>query len=147
MQFCGLRAEEKITHIYYKSTWDYDFPYALLFLQQLIDEDFHRQITYAEAGDFDQTYDFQDELERVRGKLRNCRTLMREKTLLSIAGFSEAMDCDLRVTLFPGTNHVQIEIMDRADMFTEHGEHIFDVYMDSFEILAYIAAAKADGGK
>lgn len=147
MQFCGLRTEENITRVYYKATWDYDFPFAVLFLQKLIDEDLHQQITYAEAGDFDHTSDFREELARVRGRLRSCRTLMKEKSLLSIAGFSEAMDCDLRVTLFPGTNHVQIEIMDKKEMFAEHGDHVFDVYMDSFEILTYMEAAKAGGGK
>lgn len=146
MQYLGIRQSEKVVTVYYRATWDYDYGYMLLFFQQLLDEDFLENITHAEAGDYDSSDSFLEELLRVRGSLRHCRALLSEKSFISLAGYSKSMECDVRITLWSGTNHVQLEVQETKDMFREHGNHVFDVYMDSFEILAYIAAARAGGG-
>jgi hypothetical protein len=144
MTYIGIRQENDVTTVFYKATWDYDYGYMLLFFQSLIDEDFGQQLTYAVAGDQDDTYDFLEEIIRVKGGLQHCRTLLREKSYISVAGYSQAMDCDVRITLWTGTNHVQLEVQQKPELFQAHGNHVFDVYMDSYEILAYIAAAHQD---
>jgi hypothetical protein len=144
MTYIGIREEHDVTAVFYKATWDYDYSYMLLFFQSLIDEDLGQQLTYAVAGDQDETYDFLDEATRVKGQLRHCRTLLREKSYISVAGYSQAMDCDVRLTLWTGTNHVQLEVQQKPELFQEHGSHVFDVYMNSYEIMAYMEAASQD---
>lgn len=142
MTYLGIKTEQDVTTVYYKATWDYDFGYMLLFLQQVIDEDFESGFTYAVTGNYDQTVDFLEELQRCKGKLRHCRSLLRPRNYISLAGYSKSMDCDLRLTLWSGTRQVQLEVMGKQALFTENGDHVFDVYMDSFEILGYMAAAQ-----
>lgn len=142
MTYLGIKTAEDITSIYYKATWDYDFGYMLLFFQQLINEDLKDDLTYAVTGNYDQTTDFLEELLRTGKQLRRCTTLRMEKNYISIAGFSTSMDCDVRLTLWNGTNHVQLEVLNKADLFEQHGVHIFDVYVDSFEILGYMEAVR-----
>jgi hypothetical protein len=144
MTYIGIREENDVTAVFYKATWDYDYGYMLLFFQSLIDEDLGPQLTYAVAGDQDETHDFLDEALRVKGQLRHCRTLLREKSYISVAGYSQAMDCDVRLTLWTGTNHVQLEVQQKPELFREHGSHVFDVYMNSYEIMAYMEAARQD---
>lgn len=144
MLFEGIRHGDKLTVISYQTVWEYDYPYMLLFLQHVINEDMESGIIEAVSGDYDGSEDFTDELIRTGGSLRNCRSLLRPKNMVSITGVSDSKKCHLKFTMYKDTNLMQLEVSEAENIFEEQGDHAFDLYMDSFEILAYMEAARID---
>jgi hypothetical protein len=142
MTFLELKQEEHFTALRYRTTWEYDYEYMLLFFHQLIQTDLEEPLQYAMCGDHDQRFSFIEELAEAEYDPFKCKTLATEKTFISVAGHSVTADCDLRLTLFNHTNYVEVELMGKTDRFLRKGEHELDNYMDSLEILAYIEGSK-----
>lgn len=91
-----------------------------------------------------------EDVMAAKGKLRECGALSEECGTISIAGFSNVMECPFRVTFYNQTNAVRLEIplsqmpedapaRRRFEERPEGFEHTFDCYMDSVEIKAYCA--------
>lgn len=144
MKFKEIRHEEDKSTVSYQTVWEYDYPYMLLFLQHMINEDMESGIFEAVTGDEDESEDFMGELSRTGGNLRNCRSLMRPESFIRIGGISDSMKCRIRLVLFRDTNLMQLEVSGDRTIFEEQGDHAFDLYMDSFEIIAYMEAARID---
>lgn len=142
MTFLELKQEEHFTALRYRTTWEYDYNYMLLFFLKLIETDLEEPLQYAVCGDYDQRFDFLEELALADYDLLKCKTLAREKTFISIAGHSVTAECDIRLTLFANTNYAELEVMGKTDRFVRCGEHALDSYMDSLEILAYIEGSR-----
>jgi hypothetical protein len=142
MTFLELKQEEHFTALRYRTTWEYDYEYMLLFFDRLIQTDLEEPLQYAMCGDHDQRFSIAEELAEAENDLLKCKTLAVEKNFISIAGHSVTADCDLRITMFNHTDYVEVEIMGRTDRFLRKGEHELDRYMDSLEILAYIEGSK-----
>ncbi len=142
MTFLELKQEEHFTALRYRTTWEYDYEYMLLFFHKLIQVDLEEPLQYAMCGDHDKRYPFLQEFAEAKYDPFQCKTLGTEKTFVSVAGHSATADCDIRITLFNHTNYVEVEIMGQTDRFQIKGEHQLDSYMDSLEILAYIEGSK-----
>lgn len=142
MVYIGIREAGGIVSVYYKATWDYDYAFMLSFFQVWISEDIGEKLIYAAAGDYDKTTSFLNELIDMHGQPTKCISLQREQSYISIGGFSKSMNCDMRITLWNHTDHVHLEVI-KPELFSQQGDHAFDIYMDSIEILSYIEITKS----
>lgn len=70
--------------------------------------------------------------------LRSCEALKEECGAIAVAGVSGIMECPVQIVFFNQTNVVRLDCPLKS-YFEEHGEHVFDNYMNSVEIRAYCA--------
>lgn len=135
----------------YASTWGYGYDFMLDAAGVLL-SDFGEDLQWfgkARLGGMPFTVITEDVMA-AKGKLRDCPALSEECGAVSVAGFSNVMECPFRVTFYNQTNAVRLEIplsqmpedhpaRKRFDEKEDGFEHTFDCYMDSVEIKAYCA--------
>ena len=77
-----------------------------------------------------------DEVKACRNVLRDCEPILKECGVLTVSGISSIMECPVQFVFYNQTNVVRL-FCPFKQYFEKHGEHVFDVYMDSMEIKAY----------
>ncbi len=68
--------------------------------------------------------------------LRDCREVKEECGVLTISGLSSLMECPVQISFYNQTSLVKL-FCPFKQYFETHGEHVFDNYMNSIEIMAY----------
>ena len=113
MIFKGLKENNGWMMAEYSATWAYGYDFMLDAAQTIIDE------------------------VRVHGGvLRDCPSVCGECGVLTVSGVSGIMECPVQFVFYNQTNLVRLYCPFRQ-YFKEHGEHVFDNYMNSIEIKAY----------
>lgn len=137
MVFKEFDNEGDWVHVEYEATWKYGYDFMLDAAQTLLADfgnDLQRFAKFA-MGVVKPT-EIVDEVKACGGKLRECKALEEECGVIAVAGISGVMECPIQITFFNQTNMVRLACPIKA-IFEEHGEHVFDHYMDSVEIKAY----------
>ena len=140
MIFLGIRQQGQAATVFYKTTWHYDYHYMLCFFQKLIDADFHQNIDYAKIARGPEQIDFKEELIVNHGNIGDCKLLEKESRYISIAGYSEVMESNIRITLWNQTNRAKLEVMKGREILKKD-KRSFDEYMNSIEILGHVKLA------
>ncbi len=139
MVFKNFSNDGNWVHVEYAATWKYGYDFMLDAAQTLLADfgnDLQRFAKFA-MGVVKPT-EIVDEVKACGGKLRECKALEEECGVIAVAGISGVMECPIQITFFNQTNAVRLDCPIKA-IFEEHGEHVFDHYMDSVEIKAYCA--------
>ena len=126
MIFYDIKKDLKTKAIFYKSTWEYNYEYMLDFFQELIERDFKDRIEDIKIGDFPNLFQLEEELKKNDYKLKNCEQLKTEHDVLTIAGYSNVMKANIRITLFNKTNNVKLVVVDEKNKFHDRE---FDNYI------------------
>lgn len=137
MVFKNFSNDGNWVHVEYAATWKYGYDFMLDAAQTLLADfgnDLQRFAKFA-MGVVKPT-EIVDEVKACGGKLRECKALEEECGVIAVAGISGVMECPIQITFFNQTNAVRLDCPIKA-IFEEHGEHVFDHYMDSVEIKAY----------
>lgn len=137
MVFKNFSNDGNWVHVEYATTWKYGYDFMLDAAQTLLADfgnDLQRFAKFA-MGVVKPT-EIVDEVKACGGKLRECKALEEECGVIAVAGISGVMECPIQITFFNQTNAVRLDCPIKA-IFEEHGEHVFDHYMDSVEIKAY----------
>lgn len=140
---------QELTHkggavmIDYTTTWGYGYEFILDAARLIIANDFKenlQHITTAAAPGGEQTV-CTDAVKAAGGDLRLCPETSKENGLVTIAGISSIMRVPVQFIFFNQTNLVRL-ICPVEKYIEEHGDHIFDNFMNSIEIKASCAAAE-----
>lgn len=140
MIFRGLHEDNGWTILEYNTTWHYGYDFMLDAAQSIIDTDFQdglQRVATAEVAGGNNV----EQLEAVKAcgnNLRECQTVQKECGSLTIAGTSQIMECPVQFVFYNQTNLVRL-FSPVGLYFQQHGEHVFDNYMNSIEIKAYCA--------
>lgn len=127
MIFLGIRQKGQATTVFYKTTWYYDYHYMLCFFQKLIDADFHQNIDYAQIARGAEQIDFKEELIANYGNIEDCKSLGKESRYISIAGYSEVMESNIRITLWNQTNRAKLEVMNGREVLRKTKEVLMNI--------------------
>lgn len=144
MIFREFKAEENgwVT-VFYTGTWKSGWDFMLDAVQNIV-EDFGgnlQKIAYSElAVQGAEDFDVLAEVRSHGGKLRECESLKTERGVLSAAGISAVMECPFQLVFFNQSATVRLD-SPLKKFFDEHGEHVFDNYLNSVEIKAYCEGA------
>lgn len=142
MVFKGLKSDGDWTTVEYAATWRYGYDFMLDAAQAVLADfgsDLQRFAKYEIAGA--KPVEIVGEVKSCGGKLRECKALEEECGSIALAGISGIMECPIQIMFFNQTNAVRLDCPIKA-IFEEHGEHVFDHYMDSVEINAYCSDTK-----
>lgn len=123
----------------YAATWRYGYDFMLDAAQAVIN-DFGNEVQRVAryGGLSEKPLEIADKVKACGGKLRNCGELDEECGTIAVAGISRIMECPVQLLFFNQTNVVRLDCPIKR-IFEEHGERVFDNYMNSIEINAYCA--------
>lgn len=142
MVFKGLKSDGDWISVEYAATWRYGYDFMLDAAQAVLldlGNDLQRFAKYKITGA--KPVEIVGEVKACGGKLRSCEALEEECGAIALAGISGIMECPIQIMFFNQTNMVRLDSPIKA-FFEEHGEHVFDQYMDSIEINAYCSDTK-----
>lgn len=126
--------------VFYTGTWKNSWEFMLDAVQNLV-IDFGDNLQRVAYNDLDKDdVEILAEVKANRGDLRRCPSLKTERSTLSAAGVSSVMGCPLQVVFINQSAAVGLDCPVK-EIFEEHGEHVFDNFMNSVEIRAYCADA------
>lgn len=139
MIFKNLVEEDGWTTVEYAATWRYGYDFMLDAAQVILADFTDNLQRFARykimSGDPNEIV---DEVKACGGDLRSCKALEDECGAVAVAGVSGIMECPVQIVFFNQTNTVRLDCPIKG-IFEEHGEHVFDNYMNSVEIKAYCA--------
>ncbi|MCH5203924.1 MAG: hypothetical protein J1F03_04195 [Oscillospiraceae bacterium] len=144
MIFREFKAEEDgwVT-VFYTGTWRSSWDFILDAVQNII-TDFRgnlQKVAYSDlAAQGAKDVDILAEVVSHGEKLRECGSLKTERGVLSAAGISAVMECPFQLVFFNQSATVRLD-SPLKKFFDEHGEHVFDNYLNSVEIKAYCEGA------
>ena len=137
MIFKGLKESNGWKTAEYSATWRYGYDFMLDAAQTVIDTDFHdklQRVAIAPMGGYDR--EVTAEAAACGNILRDCREVKEECGVLTISGLSSLMECPVQISFYNQTSLVKL-FCPFKQYFETHGEHVFDNYMNSIEIMAY----------
>ena len=138
MIFRNLTEDNGWTIVEYSATWRYGYDFMLDAAQIIIETDFKENLQRVATSEVIGAPDV-EVLEEVKAQgniLRNCDSVKEEHGTLTVSGMSGIMKCPVQFVFYNQTNVVRL-FCPIKKMFEEHGEHVFDNYMNSVEIKAY----------
>ena len=138
MIFAGLKENNGWMVAEYRATWKYGYDFMLDAAQIVIDTDFREGLQRIAVAKMVESADREiiGEVNACGNVLRNCKTAQEECSVLTIAGVSSIMECPVQFSFYNQTNIVRLYCPFKQ-YFEEHGDHVFDNYMNSVEIKAY----------
>lgn len=138
MIFRGLKEDNGWIVIDYSATWRYGYDFMLDAAQVVIDTDFQNNLKRVATSELanDQNVERLEEVMAHHNILRDCSNVKKECSILVISGISRIMECPVQFAFFNQTNVVRL-FCPVKQLFQEHGERMFDNYMNSIEIKAY----------
>lgn len=143
MIFKGINEDNGWIIADYDATWGYGYDFMLEAAQVIIDTDFGENLQQVAvsmiAGARDEV--ITDEVRKANNVLRDCPKAAEEHGTLGVAGISKTMECPVKIVFFNQTHVVRLFCPNKK-LFDEHGERVFDRYMDSVELRAHIALAE-----
>lgn len=147
MIFCEFKAQEDgWVKVYYTGTWENKWDFMLDALQRIIvdfGEELHKVAYNDRKEQGSEDIDILAEVKSHGGNLRECESLKTERGILSAAGISSVLICPYQIVFFNHSPSVRIDSPYKK-YFDEHGEHIFDNFLNSVEIKAYCDGAVRD---
>lgn len=143
MVFKEINTEGEWVTVEYAATWRYGYDFMLDAAQNVIDSDFRENLQRVAKSRIAGSQDDEiiDSVRENGGKLRSCKELDNECGTLTVSGISSIMECPVQLVFFNQTNVVRLFCLAKQ-LFEEHGERVFDNYMNSIEINAYCAATR-----
>lgn len=142
MVFKGINMDGEWVCVEYAATWRYGFDFMLDAAKAILSDlanNLQRFARYKIIGG--KPEDIVEDVKKCKGDLRSCEALKEECGAIAVAGVSGIMECPMQIVFFNQTNKVLLDCPIKG-YFEEHGEHVFDNYMNSIEINAYCADTK-----
>lgn len=138
MLFNGLRESNGWTVAEYSATWAYGYDFMLDAAQVIIDTDFGDKLQRVATAEVAGARDVEriDEVRACENVLRDCPSVCGECGVLTVSGISGIMECPVQFVFYNQTRLVRL-YCPFGPYFEEHGERVFDNYMNSIEIKAY----------
>jgi len=147
MQFRGIEKEGIFTTLYYELTWKIGWEQLLSFLDVVIRTDFQKKGFQSLAVGMiagAKPRDVTGELLANGGDIRRSAFAKEEAGYAVLTGYSHLMEVTMRITIWNQSDRFMLQLAnDRA--IDKAGEHCYDKYADSIEILAHMEYGKRRG--
>lgn len=133
---------EPFTTLYYEMTWKISWDQIMSFTEVLLRDFAKRGIQSLEVG-----YtgcapdDVTKELMEKHLKIQECSFAGEEKSMVVVAGDSEVNEIPMRFTFWANTNRCMVNLKN-DDQIEKKGDHAYDKYMDSLEIMGHVEFTK-----
>ena len=146
MIFRGIKEDNGWMVVDYSATWKYGYEFILDACQIIIDTDFQEKLQRVAIthGPGTEPIECLESVRKSEFDVRKCNITNKESSALMVAGISRIMECPVQVMFFNQTNAVKL-FCPVKKIFEEHGDHVFDNYMNSVEIKAYCRDAVRQG--
>lgn len=145
MQFKGVEKDGEFTTLYYNLTWQIGWEQIISFIDVIIKNDFIKDgLQSIEVGLIAgaNSVDVTEELKDKEYEVKNTLFSKKESGYIVIAGHSSIMDVAVRITIWNQLDRFLLQLYkDKA--IDQCGEHCYDKYADSIEILAHINYTKS----
>ena len=123
----------------YAATWRYGYDFMLDAAKSILADFGENLQRFAKYRIISETpVEIVEDVKKCNGDLQSCEALKEECGAIAVAGVSGIMECPVQIVFFNQTNVVRLDCPLKS-YFEEHGEHVFDNYMNSVEIKAYCA--------
>lgn len=139
MIFKAIDAKDDWVCVKYSATWRYGYDFMLDAAQVILNDfkdNVQRAAVYECMGG--KPRELLESVKAHGGVLAECGEFAEECAAVAVAGISGIMECPIQITFYNQTNVVQLDCPVKK-IFEEHGERVFDNYMNSVEIKAYCA--------
>lgn len=138
MIFRGIKENNGWMTAEYSATWRYGYDFMLDAAQIIIDTDFMDKLQRVATAETAGACDAEriDEVRRCGNVLRDCQSVCQECGVLTVSGVSGIMECPVQFVFYNQTDVVRL-FCPFKQYFEDHGERVFDNYMNSIEIKAY----------
>ena len=137
MQLKGIEKEDVFTTIHYDLTWAVGWEQILSFIEVIIKTDFEKGgIQSVEVGMIAgaESVDVTKDLEEHGNRIRDTEFSKKESGYIVIAGYSSIMRVPMRIAIWNQLDHFMLQLVNDTAI-EKFGEHVFDKYVDSIEIL------------
>lgn len=144
MQLKGTEKESIFTTLYYELTWNVSWEQIISISDTIIKTDFKEEgVQSIEVGLIAgaKSIDVTDELKENEFQVKNTSFAKDESGYIVITGHSSIMEVPMRITIWNQLNRFMLQVADNTKL-KEFGEHCYDKYVDSIEILGHIDYAK-----
>lgn len=139
MVFKKITTEGDWVSVDYAATWRYGYDFMLDAAKVMLPDlgsNLQRFARYEIIGG--KPEEIVEDVKKCEGDLQSCEALKEECGAIAVAGVSGIMECPVQISFFNQTNAVRLDCPIKG-YFEEHGEHVFDNFMNSIEIKAYCA--------
>ena len=144
MQLKGIEKKEPFTTLYYELTWKIGWDQMISFMNAIIKSDFAKSgIQSIEVGIIAgaEGKDVTEILKSNNNNIKETEFAKEEAGFIAIAGVSSIMEVSMRITLWNQTNRFMLQIINDSGI-EKCGEHCYDKYVDSIEIMGHVDYAK-----
>ena len=145
MQLKCVEKKEAFTTLYYELTWSVGWEQMISFVDVIIRTDFAKggiqSIAVGSIAGADRV-DYTDELKKAENKIKDTAFSKNESGYIAIAGHSSIMGVPMRITIWNQMNRFLVQILNDKEI-EKYGDHCYDKYVDSIEILGHVDYAKA----
>ena len=92
-----------------------------------------------------ESVDVTKDLEEHGNRIRDTEFSKKESGYIVIAGYSSIMRVPMRIAIWNQLDHFMLQLVNDTAI-EKFGEHVFDKYVDSIEILGHIDYVKTSNG-
>ncbi len=145
MQLKGIEKEDIFTTLYYELTWNAGWKQIISFIDTIINLDFLKGGVQSIAVGLiagAKSVDVTDELKKNEYRIKDTSFSKKESGYIEIAGFSSIMEVPMKITIWNQLNRFMLQLPNDAGI-EKCGEHCYDKYVDSIEILGHVDYAKS----
>lgn len=140
MQFKALEKQGPFASVFYTLTWPIGWEHMLSFAQALIEADFGKkpdsircQVSSLGTSQKDVTA----QLQAADYKPQEAAFAQTEMGVLTLEGYSAIMETAMRLTLYNQTDRCLLQVLGLEGL-DKHGEHCYDKFMDSVELMGHL---------
>jgi len=140
MQLKGVEKKDVFTTLYYELTWAVGWEQILSFIDVIIKTDFAKgEVQSMEIGFVAgaKSIDVTSELKEKEYQVKETAFSKKESGYIVITGYSNIMEVPMRITIWNQLNRFMVQLVDNSKV-EECGEHCYDKYVDSIEILGHV---------
>ena len=146
MQFKGIEKKDVFTTLYYELTCAVGWEQMLSFIDVIIKTDFAKGgIQSIGVGSIAgaESVDVTNDLREHGSRVKDTSFSKKESGYIVIAGYSSIMEVPMRITIWNQLNRFMLQLMNDTEI-EKSGEHCYNKYVDSIEILGHIDYVKTN---
>ena len=147
MRLKDVEKEGIFTTLFYSLTWKVGWEQIISFIDVIIKTDFKKDGVQSIAVGFIAGAKSVDVTEELKGKdyqIRNTNFSKEESGYIVLTGRSSIMEVPMRITIWNQLDRFMLQLADDTKI-KEFGDHCYDKYADSIEILGHVDYAKISG--
>lgn len=144
MQLLHVAKQEPFASFYFSLTWRVGWEQMLFFCEALIESDLIKkpQSIRCEVSSIgSKPKDVTKQLKTAEYKIMNAPFAQNEMGELILTGYSTTMESTIHIIFYNQTDRCLLQVLG-LDLLEKEGEHVFEKFADSIEIMGYVHAQK-----